>query len=287
MKLRSLCPTNPGSRHAVLDVFEEVTCKRQKKKLLRSIPSTGGRNACGVITFRHRCGGHKRLYRKIDFNRKRLGQLAHVHSIQYDPHRNVRIALLSYRSGENSYILAPKGLSVGRVVVASFCANIQVGNSIPLWKVPLGTNLHNVELCPGAGAKLARSAGVSAQLITRENGFATLRLPSGEFRFVSQFCWATVGYLCASNSNNRKLGKAGRILWLGWRPKVRGSVMNPVDHPHGGGEGRCPIGRPAPVTSSGNIRLSVKTRSSKKYSDTLILRRRKLVALSFITIKFI
>lgn len=279
MKLRSLRPTNPRSRHAILDVFEEVTSTNPQKNLLQSIRVTSGRNARGVITSHHRCGGHKRLYRKIDFSRTKLGLPRYVDRIQYDPYRNARIALLRYADGVNSYILAPKGLVAGRVVVASFFSPIQVGNSLPLWKIPLGTIVHNVEFRPGAGGQLARASGVSLQIVARENGFAVLRLPSGEFRLIPQFCWATVGCVSASNSRNKNLGKAGRIVWAGWRPRVRGRVMNPIDHPHGGGEGRCPIGRSAPVTSSGNLRLSVKTRRPKKYSDTLILRRTGLVEL--------
>jgi large subunit ribosomal protein L2 len=228
-----------------------------------------------MITCRHHGGGHKRLYRKVDFRRKKLSRVGHVHAIEYDPNRNARLALVYYEDGEKTYILAPKGLQIGQTIVAGFRVPIEIGNALTLWNIPLGTRVHNVELSPGAGGKLARSAGTSVQLIARENGFATLRLPSGETRLVSQYVWRTVGQVGNIETRNKKIGKAGRIRWLGWNPTVRGSVINPVDHPHGGGEGRCPIGRNCPVTPWGKPRLGVKTRRRKKYSSVFILRRKK------------
>jgi large subunit ribosomal protein L2 len=228
-----------------------------------------------MITCRHHGGGHKRLYRKVDFRRKKLSRVGHVHAIEYDPYRNARLALVYYEDGEKTYILAPKGLQIGQTIVAGFRVPIEIGNALTLWNIPLGTRVHNVELSPGAGGKLARSAGTSVQLIARENGFATLRLPSGETRLVSQYVWRTVGQVGNIETRNKKIGKAGRIRWLGWNPTVRGSVINPVDHPHGGGEGRCPIGRNCPVTPWGKPRLGVKTRRRKKYSSVFILRRKK------------
>lgn len=276
MGLRTFCSISPGSRHTILDSFSEITRSKPEKKLLYANLRSRGRNSRGVVTCNHHGGGHKRLYRKIDFIRKKLDLVGSIKSIEFDPNRNSRLALVYYPDGEKCYILAPKGLSVGNKIVSSFRASIDVGNSLPLWKVPLGTRVHNVELRPGAGGQLARSAGTSAQLISRENGVASLRLPSREIRFVHQSCWVTIGQLGHLDANNKKIGKAGRTRWIGWRPSVRGSVMNPVDHPHGGGEGRCPIGRSAPVTPWGKPRLHVKTRRVKKYSDIFILRKKNL-----------
>lgn len=274
MDLRTFCTISSGNRHAVLDSFKEITCIKSEKKLLYSNHRARGRNNRGVITCNHHGGGHKRLYRKIDFRRKKLNSLGSIRNIEYDPNRNVRIALIYYSDGEKCYILAPKGLEVGNTIVAGFQVSIEIGNSLPLWKVPLGTRVHNVELRPGAGGQLARAAGTSAQIIAREQGFASLRLPSSEVRLISQSCWATIGQLGNIAANNKKIGKAGRKRWLGWRPTVRGSVINPVDHPHGGGEGRCPIGRSSPVTPWGKPRLNVKTRRTKKYSNIFILRKK-------------
>jgi large subunit ribosomal protein L2 len=257
-----------------LDSFQEIDCKKIENKLFLSNHLFRGRNNRGVITCRHRGGGHKRIYRKVDFRRKKLYRIGRVKSIEYDPNRSVYIALIYYKDGEKQYILAPKGLEVGNIVESGFHVSIEIGNSLPLWKVPLGTSLHNVELRPGSMGKLARAAGTSVRLIARDIGFATLFLPSGEFRLVSQSCWSTVGQLGHVDIVNKKIGKAGRIRWLGWRPTVRGSVINPIDHPHGGGEGRCPIGRSFPVTPWGKPRLNVKTRKTKKYSDNFILRQK-------------
>lgn len=274
MDLRTFCSISSGSRHAILDSFKDITCKKPEKKLLYSNHRTKGRNNQGVITSSNHGGGHKRLYRKIDFRRKKLNRVGSIRNIEYDPNRNTRLALIYYLDGEKCYILAPKGLAVGNTIIAGFQAPIEIGNSLPLWKVPLGTRVHNVELRPGAGGQLARAAGTSVQIIAREQGFASLRLPSSEVRLIPQSCWATIGQIGNIAANNKKIGKAGRSRWLGWRPKVRGSVINPVDHPHGGGEGRCPIGRSSPVTPWGKPRLNVKTRRTKKYSNIFILRKK-------------
>jgi large subunit ribosomal protein L2 len=276
MNLRNFCSINPGSRHRILDSFKEITHKKPEKKMLYANHRVRGRNNQGIITCNHHGGGHKRLYRKVDFKRKKLDWSGSIRSIEYDPNRNARLALVYYLDGEKCYILAPKGLEVGNIVISGFRVPIEVGNSLPLWQVPLGTSVHNVELRPGAGGQLARSAGTSVQLIAREQGFASLRLPSNEIRLIPHSCWATVGQVGHRDARNKKIGKAGRIRWLGWRPTVRGSVINPVDHPHGGGEGRCPIGRSSPVTPWRKPRLNVKTRRAKKYSDIFILRKKKL-----------
>lgn len=276
MGLRSFRPSTPGSRQKVLVTFEEGKASQPEKSLVRGISRRTGRNHRGVITVRHRGGGHKRLYRDIDFLRDKVGVTARVVSLQYDPNRNARLALLQYQDGEKRYILAPKGLLPGAEVMAGFRVPIEIGNALPLWNIPLGTSVHNIELRPGMGGQMARAAGAMAQLIAREQGYATLRLPSGEVRLVPQTCWATIGQVGNVDARNVNLGKAGRTRWLGRRPHVRGSVMNPVDHPHGGGEGRCPIGRSRPVTPWGKPTLGVKTRRPKKYSNQLILRRRSL-----------
>jgi large subunit ribosomal protein L2 len=271
--------TSPGRRFVVFDSFRGITRKRPEKKRLRPTKRTCGRNHSGVITCRHRGGRHKRLYRQLDFHRKKLGWSGLVQSIEYDPGRNARLALIYYKDGEKNYIIAPQGLDVGQNVVAGFRVSIHIGNSIPLWNIPLGTNIYNVEVCPGSGGKIARSAGTSVQLVARSNGFSTLRLPSGEFRLVRQTCWATVGQVGNAAAMQGRVGKAGRIRWLGWRPSVRGAAINPNDHPHGGGEGRCAIGRVSPATPWGRVRLGVKTRRLNKYSDALILRTRSLLFL--------
>jgi large subunit ribosomal protein L2 len=274
MGLRSFRPYTPSTRHAVISSFEELTSSTPEKTLVHSVHRARGRNHRGVITSRHRGGGHKRLYRQVDFLRDKLGRTARVVSIQYDPNRNAHLALLHYLDGEKRYILAPKGLPTGAQVVSGFRVPVETGNALPLWNIPLGTSVHNVELRPGGGGQLARAAGARAQLVARENGYATLRLPSGEVRLVQQACWATVGQVGHLDASNEVIGKAGRKRWRGIRPHVRGSVRNPVDHPHGGGEGRCPIGRSRPVTPWGKPTLGVKTRRPKKYSNEYILRRR-------------
>jgi large subunit ribosomal protein L2 len=265
----------PGTRSRSVSDFIEITAKKGQKKLKYSIDRSFGRNNRGIITSRHRGGGHKRLYRDIDFYRNKIGIQAKVSSIEYDPNRNARIALLNYQDGEKGYILYPKGLQVGDIIISDLKAPISVGNALPLSQIPLGTLLHNIELQVGRGGQLARSAGVSAQLIAKEGNFVTVRLPSGEVRLVQKDCWASIGQVGNIDSINLTLGKAGRQRWLGKRPTVRGVVMNPVDHPHGGGEGRAPIGRSRPVTPWGRPALGQKTRKSKKQSSKLILRRRK------------
>lgn len=274
MGLRSYRPTTPGTRHAVLTSFDEVTHSAPEKSLISSSHRARGRNHRGVITSRHRGGGHKRLYRVVDFLRDKLNRPARVRGIHYDPNRNAHLALLQYEDGEKRYILAPKGIQVGAQILSGFRVPVELGNALPLWNLPLGTTVHNVELRPGSGGQLARAAGARAQLVARENGYATLRLPSGEVRLVPQTCWATVGQVGNIEIANQTLGKAGRTRWRGRRPHVRGSVRNPVDHPHGGGEGRAPIGRARPVSPWGKPALGVKTRRPKKYSNLFILRRR-------------
>jgi large subunit ribosomal protein L2 len=274
MDLLIFYSTSPGSRHTVLDSFKEITSSSPEKTLLYSKQRAWGRNNGGIITCNHRGGGQKRLYRKIDFGRKNLDLNGRIKSIEYDPNRNSRLALVGYRDGTQLYILAPKGLEVGNTVTAGFRVSIEVGNSLPLWQTPLGTRIHNVELRPGGGGQLSRAAGTSVQIIAREKKLVSLRLPSGEVRIIPQVCWATIGQLGHTDANNKKIGKAGRIRWIGLRPRVRGRVINPVDHPHGGGEGRCPIGRAYPVTPWGKPRLNVKTRPAKKYSDILIVRKK-------------
>jgi large subunit ribosomal protein L2 len=235
-----------------------------------------GRNNRGVITCRHRGGGHKRLYRQIDFRRNKYDMNAEVRTIEYDPNRNARIALVQYEDGEKRYILQPTGLQVGDTIIASTSAPNAIGNALPLAAMPLGVQIHNIEVHPKKGGQLVRSAGGVAQLVAKEGDFVTVRLPSGEVRLLNNQCWATIGQVGNSEVMNLSMGKAGRSRWLGRRPTVRGSVMNPVDHPHGGGEGRCPVGRSQPMTPWGKPALGRKTRARKKYSDSLILRRRKV-----------
>ncbi len=274
MAIKKYKPTTPGRRNMTGYTFEEITKKEPEKSLVVSLKSTGGRNAEGRITARHRGGGHKRKYRIIDFKRNKDGVAAKVAAIEYDPNRSARIALLHYLDGEKRYILAPVGLSVGDMVESGPSADIKPGNALPLANIPLGTVVHNIELQPGKGGQMVRSAGTGAQLMAKEGSYATLRLPSGEFRMVLQVCRATVGQVGNVEHENMVVGKAGRSRNLGKRPHVRGVAMNPVDHPHGGGEGRAPIGRPGPVTPWGQPALGRRTRK-KKASDRLIVRRRK------------
>jgi large subunit ribosomal protein L2 len=259
-----------------MNLYKIIKNKIRNKKLLLSNHRSYGRNHRGVIACRHHGGGAKRLYRRIDFHRKKLNCVGYVKEIQADPNRNAYIALVFYEDGKKSYILSPKDIKIGQSVVAGFRIPIEVGNALPLWHIPLGTIVHNVEFRPGSGGQIARAAGTGVQLVAREHGFASLRLPSGEVRVVPQICWATIGYVGNMDVKNKKLGKAGKIRWLGWRPTVRGSSINSCDHPHGGGEGRCPIGYSKPLTPWGKPRLGVKTRRPKKFSDAFILRRRAL-----------
>ena len=275
MAIRIYKSITPGTRNRSVADFTNLTKKKPEKSLLAKKMSKAGRNNRGVITIRHRGGGHKKRYRIIDFKRNKSEIEAKVASIEYDPNRNARIALLHYTDGEKRYILHPKKLEIGSVVVSGPQAPIEIGNALPLSSVPLGTSIHNVELIPGRGGQIIRSAGTSAQVVAKEGNYVTLRLPSGEVRLVSRNCWATIGQVGNIDAINVVIGKAGRIRWLGRRPKVRGVVKNPCDHPHGGGEGRSPIGRSRPVTPWGKPALGVKTRKTKKYSSTLIIRGRK------------
>ncbi len=273
MPLKTYKPTSPGRRGLISLTSEDVTRAEPERALVRVLRKRGGRNAQGRITVRHRGGGHKRLYRLIDFKRDKFGIPARVHSIEYDPNRSARIALLVYADGEKRYVIAPLGLQVGDTVMSGPEAEVRVGNALPLELIPLGTLVHNVELYPGRGGQLARSAGTSAQVLAKEGKYVTLRLPSGEIRLVRKECMATVGQVGNVDHGNIKLGKAGRKRWLGFRPTVRGSAMTPRDHPHGGGEGRAPIGMPGPKSPWGKRTLGVKTRRNK-VTDRYIVRRR-------------
>ena len=276
MALRFYKAYTPGTRHRSVSDCTELSKTRPEKSLTRSFHRAKGRNNRGVITCRHRGGGHKRLYRQIDFRRNKYDMNAQVLTIEYDPNRNARIALVQYDDGEKRYILQPTGLKVGDNILASTEAPNSIGNSLPLAAMPLGVQIHNIEVHPKKGGQLVRSAGGVAQLVAKEGDFVTVRLPSGEVRLLNNQCWATIGQVGNSEVMNLSIGKAGRSRWLGKRPTVRGSVMNPVDHPHGGGEGRCPVGRSQPMTPWGKPALGRKTRARKKYSDSLILRRRKV-----------
>ncbi|MGF1460684.1 MAG: 50S ribosomal protein L2 [Leptolyngbyaceae cyanobacterium] len=275
MGIRSYRPLTPGTRERTVSEFSEITRSEPEKSLTVSVHRAKGRNNRGVITCRHRGGGHKRLYRIIDFYRNKRNIPATVVTIEYDPNRNARIALLHYEDGEKRYILHPASLVVGATVMAGPEAPLEIGNALPLHKIPLGTSVHNVELQPGKGGQIVRAAGTSAQVVAKEGNYVTLKLPSTEVRMVRRECYATIGQVGHVDSRNITLGKAGRKRWLGRRPEVRGSVMNPVDHPHGGGEGRAPIGRSGPVTPWGKPALGLKTRKKKKASSALIVRRRR------------
>lgn len=275
MGTRSFRPYTPGVREAVISDFSEITKSKPEKALTSRKHRAKGRNNRGVITSRRRGGGHKRLYRQIDFRRDKHNVPAKVAAIEYDPNRNARIALLFYQDGEKRYIICPAKLKVGDSVIAGSDAPFEVGNALPLSKIPLGETVHNVELSPGRGGQIVRAAGTAAQVVAKEGEYVTLRLPSKEVRMVRQECYATIGQVGNAEARNLSLGKAGRSRHLGKRPKVRGSVMNPVDHPHGGGEGRAPIGRSGPVTPWGKPTLGMKTRKRKKRSNALIVRRRK------------
>ncbi len=275
MPVKIYKPTSAGRRQMSTLDRSVLTKKEPEKALLSPRPRKAGRNAQGKITVRHRGGGAKRRYRIIDFRRDKAGVPAKVAAIEYDPNRSAHIALLHYVDGEKRYILAPAGLAVGDTVVSGRGADIKPGNTLPLERIPTGTVIHNVELHPGGGGQLARAAGVEAQLVAKEGGQAHIRLPSGEVRLVRLECMATIGQVGNVEHENVRLGKAGRKRYLGWRPTVRGSVMNPVDHPHGGGEGKAPIGMPGPKTPWGKPALGKRTRKHKKASDALIVRRRK------------
>ena len=274
MAIKKFKPTSPALRQMTVLVSDEITCNEPERSLLVSLKKHSGRNAQGKITVRHRGGGNRRKYRIIDFKRNKDGVPAKVATIEYDPNRTANIALLHYADGEKRYILAPVGLTVGTTVLSGPTADIKPGNALALKDMPVGTVIHNIELKPGKGAQLVRSAGVSAQLMAKEGKRALLRLPSGEMRFVSIDCKATIGQVGNIEHGNVVIGKAGRKRHMGIRPTVRGSVMNPCDHPHGGGEGRTSIGRPSPVTPWGKPALGYKTRKKNKASDKLIVSRR-------------
>jgi large subunit ribosomal protein L2 len=274
MAIKKYKPTSPGRRGMTVSAFEEITCSQPEKSLLEPIKKTAGRNVNGRITVRHRGGGEKRKYRVIDFKRNKDGIPAKVATIEYDPNRTAHIALLHYADGEKRYILAPYGLNVGDTVMSGEGADIKPGNTLCIKDIPMGTMIHNIELKPGKGGQLVRSAGNAAQLMAKEGRYAQVRLPSGEVRMVLQSAKATIGQVGNIDQNNVNIGKAGRKRHMGFRPTVRGSVMNPCDHPHGGGEGKSPIGRPGPVTPWGKPTLGYKTRKKKNPTDKYIVRRR-------------
>ncbi|MBQ2285924.1 MAG: 50S ribosomal protein L2 [Clostridia bacterium] len=275
MAIKFYKPTTPGRRNMTTMDYSGLSKVAPERSLLEPIKKNAGRNSYGRITVRHRGGGNRRKYRVIDFKRERFGVNATVQTLEYDPNRSAFIALVQYEDGEKRYIIAPQDLKVGDVIVSGPEADIKPGNALPLINIPVGTFLHNIELYPGKGAQLARSAGNTAQLMAKENGMALLRLPSGELRNVPANCMATVGVVSNPEHANVNYGKAGRKRHMGWRPAVRGSVMNPCDHPHGGGEGKSPVGRPGPVTPWGKPALGYKTRQKNKRTDKYIVKRRK------------
>ncbi len=276
MPVKVYKPTTPSRRGMSVLTFEEITAKKPERSLLVSLKKHSGRNNYGRITVRHKGGGVRRKYRLIDFKRNTTDAEATVVSIEYDPNRSANIALIQYEDGKKAYIIAPDKLSVGDKIRSSVEADIKPGNCLPLEFIPLGTLVHNVEMHPGKGAQLVRAAGMYAQVMAKENGYAQLRLPSGEVRMIALNCKATVGIVGNSDHENVNLGKAGRKRHMGIRPTVRGSVMNPCDHPHGGGEGKSPVGRPGPVTPWGKPAMGYKTRSKKNKSDKFIVKRRNV-----------
>lgn len=275
MPVKSYNPTSPARRNMSVADFSQLTKKKPEKKLTATKSKSGGRNSYGRITVRHIGGGNRRKIRLIDWKRNKDNVLAKVEALEYDPNRTAHLALLLYADGERRYILAPQGLKVGHKIMSGVEADILPGNSLPLDNIPVGTEIHNIEMKPGKGAQMVRTAGGVAQLMAKENGFAQVRLPSGEVRMVSVLCRATIGTVGNSEHENVKLGKAGRKRHLGVRPTVRGVVMNPNDHPHGGGEGKSPVGLPGPVTPWGVPTLGKKTRKHKKLSNKYIVKRRK------------
>jgi large subunit ribosomal protein L2 len=275
MGIRKLKPNTPGTRWMSVPTFEEITKSKPEKSLLEPLRKTGGRNTNGHITSRHRGGGHKRFYRIIDFKRNKMEMEATVVAIEYDPNRTCRIALLEYKDGEKRYIIAPDGLKVGEKITSGPKSEIKVGNAMPLANIPVGTFIHNVELRLGRGGQIARSAGASIQMMAKEGKFAQLKMPSGEIRNVHQECYATIGVVGNLDHENISIGKAGRSRWSGIRPQSRGVVQNPVDHPHGGGEGKSPQGNPHPVSPWGWHTKGKKTRHKKLKSNKFIVKRRK------------
>ena len=273
MSIRLYKSYTPGTRNRALSAFSEITKTKPEKSLLRKNQRNKGRNNRGIITIRHRGGGHKKRYRLIDFKRNKFTIEGIVSSIEYDPNRNARIALINYLDGEKTYILHPKNLSVGESIFSGSGSPLNVGNALPIEEIPLGTSIHNIELIPNRGGQIVRAAGTSAKILAKEGNYVTLRLPSKEIRLIRKECFATIGEVSNNDAFLVQSGKAGRTRWLGKRPTVRGSVMNPCDHPHGGGEGRTPIGRTGPLTPWGKPALGIKTRKKKKLSDAYILRR--------------
>ena len=273
MALKTYKPTTPSRRNMTMSTFEEITRTDPERSLLMPLTKKAGRNNLGRLSVRHKGGGHKRMFRVIDFKRNKDGIPARVASIEYDPNRSANIALLFYQDGLKTYILAPNGLQVDQMVVSGTDADIKIGNTLPLQNIPVGTLLHNIEMKPGKGAQMVRSAGGSAQLMAKEGSYVTLRLPSGEMRMIRIECRATIGQVGNLDHENINIGKAGRSRWMGIRPTVRGSVMNPCDHPHGGGEGRNSIGR-NPCTPWGKPALGAKTRKKKNSSNRFIVKRR-------------
>jgi len=274
MGIRLYKAYTPGTRNKIVSTFDEITAKKPEKTLIIKNHRVKGRNNRGIITIRHRGGGHKRLYRSIDFKRNKRGVEAKVVSIEYDPNRNARIALLFYVDGEKRYILHPKNLSVGDNVVSGANSKIEIGNCLPLKNIPLGAFVHNIELIPNKGGQIVRSAGGSAKILAKQDNYVTLRLPSKEIRLIHKNCYATIGELGNSEALLLQSGKAGHKRWLGIRPTVRGSAMNACDHPHGGGEGRTPIGKSSPVTPWGKPTLGFKTRKTKRISSKYIIRQK-------------
>ena len=274
MAIKSYKPTTPSRREMTVTDYSGLSKVAPEKSLLEVLKKNSGRNSYGRITVRHRGGGNRKKYRVIDFKRDKVGMNANVLTLEYDPNRSAHIALLQYEDGEKRYILAPNDLKVGDVVRSGADADIKPGNALPLANIPVGTFIHNVELYPGKGAQLVRAAGNMAQLMAKENGYALIRLPSGELRRVPVNCMATIGQVGNTDHENVNIGKAGKKRHMGWRPTVRGSVMNPNDHPHGGGEGKSPIGRPGPVTPWGKPTLGYKTRAKHHRSDKFIVKRR-------------
>ncbi len=275
MPVKIYRPTSPGRRDMSVTTFETITRTQPERTLTMALPRKGGRNNQGRITVRHRGGGHKRRYRIIDFKRERWGAPARVASIEYDPNRSARIALLEYEDGEKRYIIAPLGVQIGDTLESGSGADIRPGNALPIRNIPLGTQIHNIELYPGRGAQLVRSAGVSAQLVAKEGPRAQVRLPSSEVRFIDMDCLATIGQVSNPDHSNISLGKAGRRRWMGIRPSVRGVAMDPASHPHGGGEGRSPIGMPGPKTPWGQPALGKRTRRNKRTGKYIIRRSSK------------
>lgn len=273
MPIKVYKPTSAGRRGMTGYTFEEITKSKPERSLTEPIRRTGGRNNKGRITVRHRGGGHKRRYRIIDFKRNKVDSVANVIAIEYDPNRSARIALVEYEDGERRYIIAPLGVTVGAKIASGELAELRPGHAMQLKNIPVGTVIHNIELRPGKGGQLVRSAGTSAQLVAKEGNYVTVRLPSGEMRKILETCTATIGQVGNAEHGNVKIGKAGRARWLGWRPSVRGSAMDPSSHPHGGGEGRTGIGMPAPKTPWGKPALGVRTRRNKR-TDAFIVRRR-------------